>query len=400
MAGTTGIGTTFSLPNYHGELLAVTPSDTPFLSAIGAGGGKQTTSTSFEWQTYDLRQASQPGVLEGATAPTAEERVRANVSNVVQIHQEQVAVSYTKQAAIGQYATPSSAPYRTAGGVDNPVNSELDWQIEQALKTMALDVNWSFINGKYNAPSTNAAARKTKGLLQAVTSNVESKAAATITNGSAATDTITATHAFTNGEKVVFTDRGASTAVVEGRVYFVVERVSTTSFKVSATSGGTAITIGTATVSLIALSATAVTTTVLGDVLQKVYDNGGLTGGMGTLLVNSPQKRAITVAYANEYGKADLFAGSREIAGVNALQIQSDFGVLNVIMDRHVPRDAIIVCSLDQCAPVFLNIPGKGVFFEEPLAKTGASDAVQLYGEVGLQFGNEKAHGVIRGLPA
>ena len=29
MAGTTGIGTTFSLPNYHGELLAITPAETP-----------------------------------------------------------------------------------------------------------------------------------------------------------------------------------------------------------------------------------------------------------------------------------------------------------------------------------------------------------------------------------
>ena len=35
MAGVSGIGTTFNLPNYHGELFSVTPSDTPLLSAIG-----------------------------------------------------------------------------------------------------------------------------------------------------------------------------------------------------------------------------------------------------------------------------------------------------------------------------------------------------------------------------
>ena len=33
------------------------------------------------------------------------------------------------------------------------------------------------------------------------------------------------------------------------------------------------------------------------------------------------------------------------------------------------------------------------------LAKLGAADRVQLYGEIGLEYGNEKAHGVIRGLP-
>jgi hypothetical protein len=48
---------------------------------------------------------------------------------------------------------------------------------------------------------------------------------------------------------------------------------------------------------------------------------------------------------------------------------------------------------------VFLETPGKGHFFEEPLAKTGASDEVQIYGEIGLEYGKETAHGLYRGLP-
>lgn len=56
MAGITGIGTTFTLPNYHGELFGITPADTPLLSAIGGlTGGRRASSTAFEWQTYDLR---------------------------------------------------------------------------------------------------------------------------------------------------------------------------------------------------------------------------------------------------------------------------------------------------------------------------------------------------------
>ena len=54
--------------------------------------------------------------------------------------------------------------------------------------------------------------------------------------------------------------------------------------------------------------------------------------------------------------------------------------------------------SLEQIAPVFLNIPGKGVLFEEELAKTGASLKSQIYGEIGLKYGNPLAHGVYRGL--
>ena len=397
MAGVSGIGNTFNLPNYHGELFAVTPSDTPLLSAIGGlTGGQQTDSTAFEWQLDDLRPASQPSVLEGANAPTAQERARANVTNVVQIHHEKVEVSYTRQAAMGQYATPGSAPFRSpAGAGADAVTNELDYQVTNALKTIALDVNFSFINGIQNVPTTNAAARRTKGLIQACTSNATNKGTA-LTGASAATDTITVTHALNNGDKVVFTDVGASTAITAGRVYYVVEKSTTVSFKVSETSGGAAVTIGTATVSLNVPSGTATDLTVIEDFVQLVYDNGGLTSGLGTLLVGSTQKRAVSAAYAAAYGKAVPVQGT--VGGVNVMKLETDFGMLNVMLDRHVPKDAIIVCSLDQLAPVFLNVPDKGVFFEEPLAKTGSTDAVQIYGEIGLKYGNEKAHGVLRGL--
>jgi hypothetical protein len=398
MAGTTGIGTTFSLPNFHGELLALTPADTPFLTAIGGlSGGKQTTSTAFEWQTSDLRDPAQPSVLEGATAPTAQARVRANVTNVCQIHQETVAVSYTKLAATGQYSTPSAAPYRTPGGTPNPVTDELDFQTMQALKTIALDVNFSFINGHINVPTTNAGARRTKGLIEAIETNVTNKGTA-LTGATTATDTITVTHALDNGDKVIFTDTGDATNVVAGRVYYVVSKSTTVSFKVAATLGGSAITLGSATVDLVEPWATTLDIGHIDTFVQGVYDNGGLNGETATFLVSSSQKRALTAAYATAYGKALPFAGTRNIGGVSVDTVLTDFGTFNVLLDRHVPKDAIIACSLDQLAPVFLSIPGKGVFFEEPLAKTGASEQVQLYGEIGLEFGSEKAHGILRGL--
>src|SRR4051812_8551391 len=103
MAGISGLGTTFSLPNYVGELFGLTPDSTPLLSAIGGlTGGKKADATKFTWQTYDLRNPSQPATVEGATAPTAQGRARAVVDNVAQIHQEKVSVSYTKQSTPGQ----------------------------------------------------------------------------------------------------------------------------------------------------------------------------------------------------------------------------------------------------------------------------------------------------------
>lgn len=407
MAGAvTGVATTFGLPNYHGELFALTPADTPLLSAIGGlTGGGQTDATEFEWQTYDLRDASQRARLEGATAPTAEARVRANVRNVCQIHQEKVSVSYTKSAAVGQFATPSAAPYVTAGSGANPVGSELDWQVTQAIKQIARDVNWSFINGRYSLPTTNATARKTRGLLQAITTNKTDKGTNVQTGASSATDTVTpaAAHSFSAGDAIVFDSVGDATNITAGVVYYIHSVSTTVSFKVkttSGTSGGTALTLGTSSANLDyhQVWTTTLTTDHIETAVQGVYDNGGLTGGTNVFVVNSRQKRAITAAYATSYGKATPLVQGERIGGVVVDRVLTDFGDFGIMLDRMVPQDTIIIASLDQLRPVFLSVPGKGVFFEEALAKTGASDDVQIYGEIGLEYGNEKSHGVLRGL--
>jgi hypothetical protein len=390
MSGITGLGTTYNLPNYTGILFGLTPADTPLFSAIGGlNGGAQCTSTEFEWSTYDLRNAAQNVALEGATAPTAQERVRGNVTNVVQIQQEKVSVSYSKTAAFGMKSgTNNTDP--------SSVTNEIDFQLTQMLKQMVRDIEWSFINGAYVKPSTNATARSTKGLMAAVTTNVSQKGTESAAL-SAATDTITeATTPVADGKGIVFTDVGVATAITTHRVYYVVSKAAG-SFKVAATPGGTAITIGTATVKYILPSATATDTDDIDAFLQGVYDNGGLNDtSAATIIVNSRQKRAISSAYASAYGK--FVESSRNVGGVNVNTIVTDFGTLNVMLNRFVPQDALIVASLEQLNPVFLEIPGKGHFFAEPLAKTGASDEVQLYGEVGLAYGSEKAHGVIRGL--
>lgn len=401
MAGSvTDIGTTFGLPNYHGELFALTPADTPLLSAIGGlTGGGQTDTTVFEWQTYDLRDPAQATALEGADAPTSQERVRGNVTNVCQIHHEAVGVSYTKQSAMGQFASPSSAPFVEPGSGSNPVTNELDWQVEQALKEIALDVNWSFINGSLNNPTTNASARKTAGLISVCTSNSTDKATP-VTGLSSATDTITETATtLANGDKIVFRSTGDMTGVVAGRVYYVVSK-NTNSFKVAKTPGGTAITLGTSTsnVSYVKPGSTDLDVDTINEFVQGIYDNGGLTGGEATFLVNSRQKRYMTAAFATAYSEAFPLGQTRNVGGVAVDTVLTDFGTFNIIIDRQVPQDTIIACTLSQLRPVFLNVPGKGVFFEEPLAKTGASDQVQIYGEIGLEYGNEAAHGVLRGL--
>jgi uncharacterized protein DUF5309 len=401
VAGITGLGTTFNLPNYHGELIQISPTDTPLLSmAGGLGGGKQTTSVAFEWQTEDLRDPEIRARLEGADAPTAESRVRANVENVVQIFHESVSTSYTKQAATGQYATPGSAPFYSADGSPNPVTDEHSHQVANALRTIARDVNFTFWHGTKVKPTTNATARQTAGLLSVVTTNAQVKKAK-VTGATAATDTITVTHDLVVDDKVVFTAVGASATIVPHRAYWVVQNSTTASFKVSATKGGTAITVGTATgIDFYPLkAANVVTPDDVNILLQAAFDNGGISGqDTATLFVPSGQRRALSKAYATAYGQTDAFAGTRNVGGVAVSTIVTDFGTLNLVTERALPADALVVASMEQIDPVFLSIPGKGVLFEEELAKTGAQDKTQIYGEIGLQYGNEKSHAVLRGL--
>lgn len=394
MAGITGLGTTYNLPNYTGILYQLTPADTPFFSAIGGlTGGGQTDAIEFEWQTYDLRAAGQNVALEGADAPSGQERVRANVSNLVQIQHSTVQVSYTKLAATQAKSGVNNAERNT-------IMNELDWQVEQELKGMVRDIEYSFIQGTYQKPADNLTPRKTRGLLSAITSNV--KDASNLVGDGASTATATtdviaeAAHGLVNGDRVRVEVLTGSTGLTDGASYYVVS-ATTNDFKVSLTVGGAAVDItADGTVDVFKYD-NLVEADVL-DLLQLVWENGGIQeSDTATLLCNAYQKRRLTDIFITQKNYREQ---SRDIAGVHVMTIETDFGRLNLMLDRHMPVDQVAVASLEQCMPVYQEIPGKGHFFAEPLARTGATDRTQLYGEVGLAYGNEKAHGKITGLKA
>ena len=173
MGAITGQGESYNLPNYVGELFNVSPTDTPLLSAIGGmTGGKSVTSKQFTWQTTDLAGATQTAAVEGAD-PTMKGRTRSEVINVTQIMQYGVEVSYTKQAAVGNLSGQSIIG-------NQPVQDELAFQLDMAMKTAARDIEHSFIQGTYVADTNITTARKTRGMLEAVTTNEVAGAAAAL----------------------------------------------------------------------------------------------------------------------------------------------------------------------------------------------------------------------------
>lgn len=169
MASVSGQGNTYNLPNYHGELFQVTPTETPFLAAIGGlNGAKASHALEFEWQTVDRRASTANNVaLEGAAAPDGAERSRSNVTNITEIHHSAIEVSYSKLAATGQFSGANVAPQW-----DDMVANELSEQTMAELQSMAVDIEKSFLSGAYNKPTDNTTARKTRGVLSAITTNV------------------------------------------------------------------------------------------------------------------------------------------------------------------------------------------------------------------------------------
>lgn len=397
-----GMGTTYNLPNFHGEIMRITPDDTPFLSAIGGltGGIKSNGQTEFEWQASDLRKGQKRVRLEGADAPTAQERPRINFSNTLEIHQEAISLSYTKMAAVNQYGAGALA----IGGPPNPVTDELSEQLSGTFKSIALDLEYDFLCGTYQKPSDNTTARQTRGLLAAIAAGVndsnnavdistqtETATAITIAN-SRFTKTATGLAA---GDQVVVTG-GEAAGFLNTEVYYVVGK-TTNYYSLAASSGGSAIVpeADVASVTVAETSAAAVTKVQILDLCHRIWKNGGIKEqATATLMVGASQHRVLTDLFINSVSYQEM---SRNVGGVALTTFITEFGRLNLMLSRTLPEDAIVVCSLEQCAPVFLEIPGKGYMFVEELARTGASVKKQIYGEVGLKYGNALAHGYIRG---
>lgn len=326
MAQVTGIGTTWNLPNYAGELFTADPTKTPFLSMIGGlTGGMQTDN--FEFPTavlYDFPDAEQPSISESAsvTAPTASHIARTQEKNVVQIHHETVNLTYMKRSNSGRISG-----LNTAGQNPNPAD-EMAWQIQQKLKKIARDVEFSFLRGTYQLATNEDEPNKTRGMLELCTS-------------------------------------AAGTSI--------------------SAKGGTESSPTYAPLSKALL-----------DQLYREMADAGAYFDKPVLLCGAYQKQRITEIYADQF-KATM-PTTLNIGGMNITEITTDFCHMGVVWDRFMPNDSILIADVAHIAPMFQAVPGKGVLFQENLDKTGASDKVQLYGQIGLAHGPAFLHGAITGL--
>ncbi|MBQ4313471.1 MAG: DUF5309 family protein, partial [Clostridia bacterium] len=173
MANVSATGTVWNLPNYAGQLYTSTPTETPFLNLIA---GKAVKTDNFQFPTgaeYAHEVAQQPAISENAslTAPNALSYVRTQGSNVTQIFQEKISVSYSRMSNAGRFSGVSST-YAAAETI-----GELEFQTARALEKIARDVEYTFINGAYALSNGANVANKTRGIIGACGTDINADGA-------------------------------------------------------------------------------------------------------------------------------------------------------------------------------------------------------------------------------
>lgn len=286
---------------------------TPFLSMIGGKTGYTNSVEFILGQEYASEDGDIPNISEtgSLTAPEASYITRKQNTNVTQIFQDAVAISYAKMSNMGTLAG-ANLDSQTA----NPQN-ELDFQVANKMRKLARSIEKTFIQGTYNKATKDSEVNKTRGMDAAIVTNV-------IDAGNKALD-----------------------------IWLV------------------------------------------NDLVQKIRDNGGdisnLTLWVDTIGVNQLNGSAVEAgvemgkAYESEYG-------------IQVRDLLLPIGKIRIALGEFIPEGTVYAFNFEAIRPIEQPTPQKGNFFLEPLAKTGAGEKYQLFGQIGLDYGNELLHGKITGL--
>lgn len=305
--------TSFGVLNYSGMLFNKGNTRTPLSSIIG-GRAKTTNHVEFvTGQEFTSDGGAQPAISETAslTAPDATVVTREQKTNVTQIFQESVGISYAKQSNMGTLSGINIVNQQA-----NPMN-ELDFQVAAKMMKINADIEYTFINGVYSKATDDSKINKTRGLVPAITTNTNAMAS----------------------KPLGLWD--------------------------------------------------------IADMVKKIYGQNAPTTGL-CLWCDATTMFQIN-ADAVQNGLS-VVPASREINGIALSSVVTPIGVVYLYLGEYLPSGTALLLNLDVLAPVFQPVPGKGNFFLEELAKTGAGQKYQLFGQIGLDHGPEWYHGKFTGI--
>ncbi len=307
------VAQSFGVLNYSGMLFNKGNTNTP-LSAVIGGRVKTTDHVEFvTGQEYTTGGGSQPNISETAslTAPDPSSITRSQNTNVTQIFQETVGVSYAKMSNMGTLSGTN-----IANQVANPIN-ELDFQVAARMQKVNADIEYTFINGAYNKATADDEVNKTRGLIAAITENVVAM----------------------GGEQLGVWD------IAQG--------------------------------------------------VKAISDGYAPTAGLALWVDSNTLMQINADAAANGL---TIVPAAREINGIRLSSLITPLGEVYLYLGQYLPAGTALLLDLDVIAPVIQPVPGKGNFFLEELAKTGAGSTYQLFGQIGLDHGPTWYHAKFTGI--
>lgn len=391
---------TFTVENHEGVLYNTSPTDTKFFSMLGGlFGGEPIGSIVIPWQEYSLRDAaSDRQRTEGDDHPTSTKVTRSPVHNVLEIRHESIDTSWTKRATSRQlHAIGSNHPEIATTGLGNPVADEHSWQGSQQLKEVVRDMEYTLFNGSFVEPAVVGTARQTRGILEATSTNARTLSAtgASSVTGSSSDDVIASSaHGLDNGDKVQFTALTGGTGITLNETYYVVNKTTNT-FQIATEASGTPVTFADFTAGTYVIPNELTSTEIL-EIMQLAWENGGLQEQeMATVFCGAYSKRRLTDQFITQKNYREM---SRTIAGVSVDTIITDFGELNVVLDRFIPKHAVSIVSMEECNLAYLQLDtGEKVRVRDLQDSGGSRDRTVLYFEWGLRYGNELKHAKLLG---
>lgn len=135
---------------------------------------------------------------------------------------------------------------------------------------------------------------------------------------------------------------------------------------------------------------------LVNDAVQKIKDNKGEITNL-VLFMNSNnllQLHGNAIEMGVPVGEAYMSA-----YGIQLTDLILPVGTtVHLALGEFIPDGTVLVVNPNVVRPVEQPTPGKGNFYREPLAKIGAGDRYQIFGQIGLDHGPEWMHAKITGL--
>lgn len=130
-------------------------------------------------------------------------------------------------------------------------------------------------------------------------------------------------------------------------------------------------------------------------IVQKIYDKNGDIDDLCLWLKPAQIQQLINNAIELGVKVGDF---REDYYGLRVRDLLLNDTIIHLVKGVEIPDGTALVLNVNAIRPMEQPVPGKGNFYYEALARTGAGEKGQIFGQIGLDYANELFHGKITGL--